>query len=105
LHLTDQDCVVTQDASLPWGGTFAGHEGITNFAFLLIGTITSMLAIGELFEADGKVVHYGRTSGTVITNGNSSDVPEVHVWNLKDRKVTQAHFAIDTRSMVAALGI
>jgi uncharacterized protein len=103
LSLTDPDCVVTQDPSLPWGGEFVGHEGITNFALLLIGTISSTLAIGELFEADGAVIQYGRTAGTVIANGNSFDIPEVHTWTLKNGKVSEAHFAIDTPAMIAAL--
>jgi uncharacterized protein len=104
LNLTDRDCVVTQDARLPWGGEFSGHEGITNFALLLISTISSTLTIGELFEADGKVIQYGRTAGTVLANGNPFDVPEVHVWTIEDGKVVEAHFAIDTPAMIAALG-
>jgi len=103
LNLIDPDCIVRQDASLPWGGEFVGLEGVTNFAFLLIGTISSTLAIGELFEADGKVIQYGRTAGTVIANGNSFDIPEVHIWTLKNGKVIKAHFAIDTPAMIAAL--
>ena len=66
LRLTDPNCVVTQDPAFPWGGEFVGHEGITNLAILLLGTITSTLTIGELFEADGQVVQCGRTAGTVV---------------------------------------
>lgn len=104
LNLTDPDCVVTQDSSLPWGGEFVGHEGVTNFAFLLMGTTNSSLTLGAIFEADGKVIQCGRTAGTVTANGNTFDIPEVHVWTLKDGKVVAAHFAIDTPAMLAALG-
>jgi ketosteroid isomerase-like protein len=103
LNLTDPNCVVTQDSTLPWGGEFVGHEGVTNFAFLLIGTISSTLTIEEIFEADGKVIQYGRTAGIVIANGNSFDIPEVHVWTIKDDKVIGAHFSIDTHAILAAL--
>ena len=103
LDLTDPNCVVTQDPKLPWGGEFVGHEGVTNFAFLLIGTISSTPSIGELFEADDKVIQSGRTAGTVIANGNSFDIPEVHIWTIVDSKVIAAHFLIDTPAMLAAL--
>lgn len=29
LTLVDPECVVTQDASLPWGGHHVGHDGVT----------------------------------------------------------------------------
>jgi len=103
LELTHPECVVTQDSSLPWGGTFVGHEGVTSFAMLLLGTVSSTLATGELFEADGKVIQSGRTSGTVLASGKAFDVPEVHVWTIKDNKIIGAHFSIDTPAMAAAL--
>jgi uncharacterized protein len=103
LNLTHPSCVVTQDPALPWGGKFKGHEGVTNFALLLMGTTSSSLTIGELFEADGKVIEVGRTTGTVIANGNAFDIPEVHVWTVKDYKIIEVHFCIDTPAMLAAL--
>ena len=103
LDLTHPNCVVTQDPALPWGGEFVGHDGITNFAILLIGTISSTLTIGEIFEADGQVVQYGRTAGTVVATGRPFDLPEVHVWTISGGKVVKAHFSIDTPAMIAAL--
>jgi ketosteroid isomerase-like protein len=103
LNLADPDCVITQDSALPWGGRFVGHEGVTNFALLLVGTTASTLTIGDIFEADGKVIQCGRTAGTVIANGKPFDIPEVHVWTIKDGKIIEAHFSIDTPAMLAAL--
>jgi ketosteroid isomerase-like protein len=103
LALVDPDFVVTQDESLPWGGRHVGPDGATTFAFALMGAIDSTVTIEALFEADGQVIQCGRTTGTVRANGNAFDLPEVHVWTLKDGKVTAAHFAIDTPAMVAAL--
>jgi ketosteroid isomerase-like protein len=104
LGLVDPGCVVTQDESLPWGGRHVGHDGVGTFAFSLLGAIDSSVTIEALFEADGQVIQCGRTKGTVRANGNPFDVPEVHVWTLKDGKVVAAHFAIDTPAMLAALG-
>jgi ketosteroid isomerase-like protein len=103
LNLTHPDCVITQDPTLPWGGTFKGHEGVTNFAMLLMGTTSSTLTISELFEADGKVFEVGRSAGTVNANGRAFDIPEVHVWAIKDGKIIEVYFAIDTPAMLAAL--
>lgn len=103
LKLVDPNCVVTQDAALPWGGRYVGHAGVTDFAFALMGTIDSAVTVESLFEADGQVIQSGRTKGTVRANGNSFDIPEVHIWTLKDGKVVAAHFAIDTAAQLAVL--
>jgi uncharacterized protein len=103
LAVCDPACVITQDASLPWGGRHVGHDGVATFAAALVGSIDSAVTFDSLFEADGQVIQYGRTRGTVRANGNAFDVPEVHVWTLRDGKVTEAHFAIDTPAMLAAL--
>jgi quinol monooxygenase YgiN len=42
---------------------------VTNFAFLHIGTVSSTLAIDEIFQADDNVIQCGRTTRTVIANG------------------------------------
>ena len=103
LSLVDPDCIVTQDASLPWGGRHVGHEGVTTFASSIIGTTDSVITVESLFEADEQVIQSGRTKGTVRGNGNAFDIPEVHIWTLKDGKVVAAHFAIDTPAMLAVL--
>ena len=49
------------------------------------------------------VIQCGRSKGTVRANGRAFDIPEVHIWTLKDGKVVAAHFAIDAPAMLAAL--
>jgi ketosteroid isomerase-like protein len=103
LAVSDPACVITQDASLPWGGRYVGHDGVATFAAALVGSTDSAVTFDSIFEADGQVIQCGRTRGTVRANGNAFDVPEVHVWTLQEGKVTEAHFAIDTPAMLAAL--
>ncbi len=103
LALVDTECVVTQDASLPWGGRYVGHDGVSTFAFALMESSDSAVIVESLFEADGRVIQCGRSRGTVRANGKVFDVPEVHIWTVKDGKVLAAHFAIDTPAMLAAL--
>jgi len=104
LALCDRQCVVTQDEALPWGGRHQGLDGVATFGALLGGTIRSVVTSDELFEAGDRVIQYGRSRGTVLANGASFDMPEVHVWTLRDGKVTAAEFYIDTRAMLRALG-
>jgi ketosteroid isomerase-like protein len=101
--LVHPDCVITQDARLPWGGRHVGHEGFGNFALALMGTIDSAVTIEALFTADDEVIQFGRTRGTVLANGASFDIPEVHRWTIRDGQAIAAHFAIDTEAMLHAI--
>jgi ketosteroid isomerase-like protein len=103
LTLVDPECVVTQDPSIPWGGRYVGHDGVTAFAVALIGSTDSVVLVESLFEADGQVIQCGRSKGTVRANGKTFDIPEVHIWTVKSRKVVAAHFIIDTPGMLRAL--
>jgi uncharacterized protein len=103
LALVDPECVVTQDASLPWGGRHVGHDGVSAFAFALMASTDSAVIVESLFEADDQVIQCGRSKGTVRANGNAFDIPEVHIWTVKDGLVVAAHFLIDTQAMLEAL--
>jgi ketosteroid isomerase-like protein len=101
--LVHPDCVITQDPRLPWGGRHVGHEGFGNFALALMGAIDSAVTIEALFTADDEVIQFGRTRGTVLANGASFDIPEVHRWTIRDGQAIAAHFAIDTEAMLHAI--
>jgi ketosteroid isomerase-like protein len=97
------DVTITQAESLPWGGHYEGKEGLIEFVTKLITTIDSKVAQDVIFEAGDHVVQRGRTQGTVRATGVEFDVPEVHVWTIRDGKVAAAHFYIDTPLMLEAL--
>ena len=103
LELVDPACVITQDPSLPWGGRHVGHAGFAEFAAALTGTIDSAVTSEALFTANGEVIQYGRTRGSVIATGVTFDIPEVHRWTVRDGRAVTAHFAIDTPAMLKAL--
>jgi ketosteroid isomerase-like protein len=105
LALLDPEVVVTQDPALPWGGRFVGHDGFGRFGQMLTGTIDSSVAIDALFMAEGDVYQVGRTRGVVRSTGTPFDVPEVHRWTIRNGRAVQAHFAIDTDTMLTALAI
>jgi ketosteroid isomerase-like protein len=98
------DCDIIQDQRLPWGGDFKGHDGFIEFATTLAGKIDSAVTTDAIFEAEGVVFQFGRTRGTVRATGKAFEIPEVHRWKIRDGRVAEAHFAIDTNAMLEALG-
>ena len=104
-ELVDEACVITQDARLPWGGRYVGHDGLATFGLRLREAIQSRVTTTAVFEADGDVIQVGRTAGTTVATGNPFDVAEVHRWTVRDGRVVAAHFSIDTPAMLVALGL
>jgi ketosteroid isomerase-like protein len=103
LELCDPDCVVTQDDALPWGGRYEGLDGVATFAIALGGAIDSVITDDAMYEAGDRVIQCGRSRGTVLATGAGFDMPEVHVWTLRDGLVTAAEFYIDTHAMLDVL--
>jgi ketosteroid isomerase-like protein len=98
------DVVMTQDDALPWGGRFEGHDGALTFFGTLVSTIDSAVTHLAMYQAGDTVVQYGRTAGTVRANGASFDVPECHVWRVRDGKIVAGEMLIDSEAMLDALG-
>lgn len=103
LELCDPDCVVIQDDALPWGGRYEGLDGVATFGLALGGTVDSVVTSDGLFEAGDRVIQFGRSRGTVLANGAVFDMPEVHVWTLRNGMVTTAEFYTDSHAMLDAL--
>ncbi|CAN5259795.1 hypothetical protein BH20ACT3_BH20ACT3_08200 [soil metagenome] len=103
LQLTDPEIVVVQDPALPWGGHHVGHDGLAAFAAALTGTIDSKVTIEALFQAGDAVVQYGRTVGTVRATGVAFDIPECHLWRVRDGRAVEARYFIDSDAMQVAL--
>jgi uncharacterized protein len=104
IELVDENCVIEQDSALPWGGRHVGLEGVAVFAAALTDSIDSQVVVESMFEADGRVYQAGRTRGTTRATGTPFDIPEVHIWTVRDGKAVRAEFAIDTAAMLQALG-
>ena len=104
LAMIADGAVLTQDPALPWGGRFVGRDGVATFAITLVSTIESVVTIEAMYRAGEQVVQYGRTAGTVRATGASFDVPECHIWTIRDGRVVAMDFYIDTPAMLEALG-
>ena len=97
------DISMWQTPELPWGGSHDGHDGAFTFFLALVEHIHSEVTIENLYAAGNHVVQTGRTRGTVVATGVAFDVPEVHLWELRDGKVVRFEAYIDTPAMLAAL--
>jgi ketosteroid isomerase-like protein len=97
------DVTIRQSPELPWGGDYEGLDGAFTFFLTLVEHIESQVTTESLFAAGDHVVQTGRTRGTVRANGASFDIPEVHVWELRDGKVVRYQVYIDTPAMLEAL--
>ncbi len=97
---------IYQSSHLPWGGSYEGHEGLGDFLGKLTGAIESKVETGRFIDdEEGHVVQMGRTRGRVLATGREFDVPETHVWTVKDGKVMRFEAYIDTPMMHEALGL
>lgn len=103
-ELFADDIRVGQSPLLPWGGEYEGRDGAFTFFLTLVEHIQSQVTTESLFSAGDHVVQTGRTRGTVVANGASFDVPEVHVWEVRDGRVVAFQAFIDTPAMLEALG-
>jgi len=101
--VVDPGCVITQDAALPWGGRYVGHNGFATFGSALTSSIDSAVTTEAMFMADGDVIQFGRTKGRTVATGTPFDIAEVHRWTIRDGKAIAAHFSIDTPAMLEAL--
>jgi uncharacterized protein len=97
------DITIWQSPELPWGGVYQGHDGLFTFFLKLLENIESQVTTESLFAAGDHVVQTGRTRGKALANGASFDIPEVHVWELRDGKVVRYQVYIDTPAMLDAL--
>ena len=97
------DITIWQSPELPWGGEYHGPDGAFTFFLKLLENIESQVTTDSLFAAGDHVVQTGRTRGNALANGASFDIPEVHIWELRDGKIVRYQVYIDTPAMLDAL--
>jgi hypothetical protein len=101
--LLAHDAELYQSDLLPWGATYRGHEEIRTFFTRLTESIDSRVDVEKLVEAGEQVVAIGRSRGRVKKNEREFDVVAVHVWTIREGKVSRFEAYIDTPEMLRAL--
>ena len=104
LELFSPDVTVYQSPALPWGGTHEGHDGLLTFLATLSTTIASTPETERLVaDGDGHVAQVGITRGEVRATGVPFEIPETHIWTVRDGRVSCFEVYLDTAAMLAAL--
>jgi len=90
--------------SVPWGGTFRGHEGFREF----LGKVLEQPAkfrreMLEYLDFGERVVVLLRQMGKPEGGETEYDVPEVHVWKVRDGKIVDFEGLFDTATVLRTL--
>jgi uncharacterized protein len=90
--------------SVPWGGTFHGHDGFREFVGKLLDQPAEFRReILEYLDAGERVVVILRQMGRRKGSDTEYDVPEVHVWTMRDGKIVDFEGVFDTATVLRTL--
>jgi ketosteroid isomerase-like protein len=83
---------------MPYGGVYRGGDAVVQNVFAPIATDVEDFAVTpEEFVGSGDTVAaVVRYTGTGKVTGKTLDVPVVHVWDIRDGKLTRFRQFIDT---------
>ena len=104
LGIFDEDVRISQSRALPWGGEYRGHAGAIEFFGTLTSLIETQVEVDRFVVAGDSVVEVGRTRGRAIGSGTEFSIDEVHVWTVREGRVTEMRAYVDDAAMLAALG-
>jgi ketosteroid isomerase-like protein len=106
LELLDPQVEWRAPTSLPWGGTFHGHDGFQEF----LGKVTEhldefRLEPLQLLDVRDRIVVLLRLAGRPTGRATQFNVPEVHVWTLRQGRIVGHEAYFDTAIVLRALGL
>jgi uncharacterized protein len=98
------DFELASPATVPWGGTLHGHDGVRAFAGIFRDHIDGPWADPDDFiDAGDSIVVLGRLRGRANGSGDEFEVPFAHVWTLTDGMPSACRAYYDTAPIMAAL--
>lgn len=101
LMLLDDDFVLTQAKSLPYGGEFRGKEGIKHFFNLFFGFWKSFKSEQVAYFVDGNTVFTTSMGVGVTHSGRTIETPMVQVYEVRNGKLlTTRPFYLDTAMLI-----
>jgi ketosteroid isomerase-like protein len=90
--------------SVPWGGTFHGHDGFREFVGKLLDQPAEFRReMLEYLDAGERVVVLLRQMGRRKGRDTEYDVPEVHIWTMRDGKIVDFEGLFDTATVLRTL--
>lgn len=100
---TDVEWVIHGPSSVPYAGTFRGHDEVGKFFSLLGGSLDFHLFEPKKFVCENDtVVVFGSERVTARTTGREYENPWVHHWVLRDGKVAAFAEYFDSGKVAAA---
>ena len=83
---------------MPYGGVYRGGDAVLQNVFGPIATDVEGFAVTpeEIIGSGDTVAAVVRYTGTGKETGKTLDVPVVHIWDIRDGKVTRFRQFIDT---------
>jgi len=96
---------IVAPASLPWGGTYEGPEGMRTFLARALEHFTDFKAVPEkvLGADDNHVIVVARNTGRTKA-GTRVEQQVVWIYRLRDGAITGAEIHADTAATLEALG-
>ncbi len=101
--LLDPEIEIVQTDQLPWGGHYKGHAQAQEFFRKLAADTEATPQPETYISAGDEVVAIGRLKGKAKHTGKPIDLAIVHVWTVKNGRVTKFAAYIDTPAMQEAL--
>jgi len=90
--------------SVPWGGTFHGREGFREFVGKLLDQpVEFRREMLEYLDAGDRIVVLLRQMGRRKGSDTEYDVPEVHIWTIRDGKIVDFEGSFDTATVLRTL--
>lgn len=103
LATLDPEVELFQSEEVPWGGTYHGREGALEFLQRLTGHVETTVDAKQFIMAGDRVVEVGYSRGHTKQGGTEFEIPEVHVWTMRDGKVVRFESYLDTVQMSSVL--
>ena len=104
LEFLDPELEWRSPESVPWGGTFHGHDGFREFIDKLFGQPAEFRReVGEYLDAGSRVVPLLRQQARPKGGGAGYDVPEAWVWRVRDGKIVEFEAYFDTSTVLRTL--
>ena len=103
-HVT-HDFELVMPETLPWGGTYHGHDGVAAFATVFRDHVDGQWADPDDFIDGGDViVVLGRLRGRARATGVDYEVSFSHAWTISDGVPSRCRSYFDTDPITAAIG-
>lgn len=105
LNALDEDLVIHEQESLPYGGRYEGHEGFQKlFQNLAAHWDDFKFSPKEFMDAGETVVAIVQFTGKAKKSGKSLDMTMYELWRMRNGKAVECHSIVwDTAKMLEIL--